>query len=213
MCPTPTCAVRRIPSFANYPPDPLNVTCNAAMAAEAFFRLFVCMDSFSVMKGFSFLPGLLLIASAMAGEPPRGPAAGTVTPSPRKAAPQVPDPRIGSLQLPQVNFRDADIGGALEYLRRKADQASGGTLKLTFVQDLPEDFRPKNELSLDLREVPFIVALNYVGELAGVQFAIEGTRITARAGTAPPPKYAPLSRDAPSNVRGSGALLKPAEPV
>jgi hypothetical protein len=150
----------------------------------------------------------------MAGDPPRDPS-GKVAPQPTRAAakPQPPDPRISALQLPQVNFREVDFAGALEYFRRKAEQQSGGALKLTFTHDLPEDFRPKHELSLNLKNIPFTVALNYLGELAGVQFTIDGTTITARVGTAPPSKYTPLPQDAPSSVKGSGALKKPAEAV
>ncbi len=155
------------------------------------------------MKCFVFL--VLFAAVAFAAEPARPPQPA------RPAAKQPPDPRIAALVLSQVNFRELDFPGALEYFRRKAEQQSGGALKLTFKQILPEDFRPRHELSLDLRGMPFMIALNYLGELAGVQFTVDGTTITAKAGEAPPPKYAPLPQDAPSKVQGSGALLKPAE--
>jgi hypothetical protein len=57
-----------------------------------------------------------------------------------------------------------------------------------------------------------MVALNYLGELAGVQFAIEGTTLTARAGAAPRPQYTPLPHDAPASAKASGVLQKQAEP-
>jgi hypothetical protein len=164
------------------------------------------------MKRLALLLCLLIASAAIAGDPPDVAAGKSGTPPPQRVAKQPPEPRIGSLVLPQVNFREADFAGALEYFRRKAEQQSGGALKLTFVRDLPEDFVPQRELSLNLKNVPFMVALNYLGELAGVQFAIDGTTITAKAGSAAPPKYAPLPQDAPSTVKGSGALLIPAAP-
>jgi hypothetical protein len=165
------------------------------------------------MQRFAFLICLLWTAITVAGDVLGGPSGrGDAQPA-RPVASQPPDKRIGALFLPQVNFREADFAGALEYFRRKAEQQSGGTLKLVFAQDLPKDFRPKHELTLELNNIPFTVALNYLGELAGVQFAIEGTTITAKTGEAPHPKDAPLPQDTPSSVKGSGALAKPAAPA
>ncbi len=162
------------------------------------------------MKRLPLLLCTFFAVIATAAEPPRAPSESGPT---RPAAKQPPDPRIAALVLPRVNFREADFASSLEYFRRKAEQQSNGALKLTFKRDVPEDFRPQHELSLDLTNVPFMVALNYFGELAGVHFTIDGAAITAKAGAAPRPQYAPLGQEAPSSVQGSGALVKPAAPA
>lgn len=92
---------------------------------------------------------------------------------------------LGRLILPEVKFRDADLSGALGYMRRKAEVSSAGKWRVPFVLDLPEDFQPRFELSLDLKAVPFAEALRYLGEQAGVEFSAEdGVVYVRRLGTA-----------------------------
>src|SRR4051794_8821277 len=57
--------------------------------------------------------------------------------------------QIPYLILPQVKCKEADLPGALEYLRKLALQESKGAVKLTYVMKLPEDFRPQAELTLE----------------------------------------------------------------
>ena len=123
------------------------------------------------------------------------------------------------LLVPRVIFQDANFEGAIEYLRRKAETHSGGALKLKFVVNLPDDFRPRHELSLDLNQIPFTAALNYLGDLAGVQFSIQGTNVIvdplpASAGPRMLPVTWPSPPASPSPVKGlTGRLAEPTQPV
>ena len=129
------------------------------------------------------------------------------------------NPQLAALVLPRVRFRDADLIGTLQYLRRKADEQSHGALQVSFVLDLPADFKPRYELTLDVAAVPFSEALRYVGELSGVQFSQESGVVFVRpegSGPAPPPlpeeKKRPVVSSAPSKAVPD-ALAKPAEAV
>jgi hypothetical protein len=125
------------------------------------------------------------------------------------------------LLLPRVTFRDGDLIGVLRYMQQKAEQQSRGAIKVSFVLDLPADFKPRYELSLDLTSVPFAEALRYLGEEAGLQFSQSGNAIFVRregpAPTPPPltdadsPKAVPASTPKPSRTaRGlPDAQLKP----
>jgi len=74
------------------------------------------------------------------------------TPSSADEQPAIKPPlqrRLESLILPEVKFRDADFIGALRYLQKKARQQSNGATQVPFVVDLPEDFKPRYELTLE----------------------------------------------------------------
>lgn len=91
--------------------------------------------------------------------------------------------RFSMVILPRVSFRDADFVSVLKYLKRKAEQESNGTLKMPFILDLPADFKPRYELTLDVSTVPYGEALRYVAELAGVRFSQENGAIVVRPDT------------------------------
>jgi hypothetical protein len=88
--------------------------------------------------------------------------------------------RLPALILPRVTFTDANLEGALEYFRKKALDQSNGTLKLQFVLDLPADFKPQNELSLEMTKVPLRDALRYLGQLAGVKYTQQGDKLVVQ---------------------------------
>jgi hypothetical protein len=129
--------------------------------------------------------------------------------------------RFVSVILPRVSFRDADLVGALEYLKRKAEEESNGALKMPFVLELPPYFRPRYELTLDVHSVPYAEALRYLAELSGVRFSQENGAVFVRPDTvdpAPPTstpaKKWPVATPSPSKEQIlTGTLGKPAEAV
>jgi hypothetical protein len=100
-----------------------------------------------------------------------------------KAKPLIHEPldkQLRALLLPQVNFRDATFLGALQCFARKAEQQSEGTVKVPFLLELPDDFKPRCELTLDLNMIPFMDALRCLGELAGVEFSFQADSLIVR---------------------------------
>jgi hypothetical protein len=87
------------------------------------------------------------------------------------------------------------------------------------VLDLPADFNPRYELTLDVAAVPFSEALRYLGELAGVQFSQEAGAVVARVAGANPTPLRPLEEEKPPAAspplpKGlTGVLAKPPEAV
>ena len=88
--------------------------------------------------------------------------------------------KLEALILPEINFRDSDLAGALQYLGQKARTQSGGAIQVQFVLLLPDGFKPRYELTLDLKSISFAGALQYVGQLAGVRFTAGPHAIIAR---------------------------------
>ena len=129
--------------------------------------------------------------------------------------------RLEALILPEINFRDSDLAGALQYLGQKARTQSGGAIQVQFVLLLPDDFKPRYELTLDLKSISFAGALQYVGQLAGVKFTAGPHAIIARVDGPLPPEErqaatsgaAPLPDITHTAADFKGRLDDPAVPV
>lgn len=127
--------------------------------------------------------------------------------------------QLESLILPEVRLADTDLMDALLYLQMKARTSPQNAMRISFVVNLPADFKPRYELSLDLKTVPFWEALRHLCGQAGVDFSIERGAITIRPmGSASAPKATvrtemPAPAE-PSPVRGlAGRLGKPSQPL
>ena len=101
--------------------------------------------------------------------------------------------QLEALILTRVELRDATFGSALEYLKQQADKISQGKTKVSFVVSLPPEFVETNRVSLNLSNVPFTEALRYLGELAGVKFAVEKYAVTVKPKTSAPAAQAATS--------------------
>lgn len=122
------------------------------------------------------------------------------------------------LILRQVRMQNADLSGALQALRQEAEKQSGGTVKVSFALDLPKDFKPPYELTLNLHAIPFPDALRCVGELAGVDFFAQGGVIVVRAkrtaaATQPTPPAPAVTAASPPALLSANALGAPPERV
>jgi hypothetical protein len=87
--------------------------------------------------------------------------------------------QLRSLILRQVEFRDANLAGVLEYLRQKAAEQSRGTIDAVYLLAVPDEVALSNAVTLSLTNIPFLEALRYIGELAGVNLRIQNNVIVA----------------------------------
>lgn len=128
--------------------------------------------------------------------------------------------QLRSLILRQVEFRDANLAGVLEYLRQKAAEQSRGTIDAIYLLAVPDEVALSNVVTLSLTNIPFLEALRYVGELAGVNLRIQNNvivaelRETSSARIPVPPKELSQTNKPPVPTKGlSGALGRAAEPA
>lgn len=126
------------------------------------------------------------------------------------------------LILRQVKMQNADLSTALQSLSQEAEKQSGGMVKVSFTLELPKDFKPSCELTLELHTLPFFDALRCVGDLAGVDFFMQGNAIVVRAKRVAPvaltaqstPATTTMSPQASVPTKGlTGALGAPPERV
>jgi hypothetical protein len=128
--------------------------------------------------------------------------------------------RFAMTILPHVSFRDADLPSVLRYLKRKAEQESQGALKIPFILELPADFKPRYEITLEANALPYSEVLRYVADQAGVRLSQENGAVYVRPDTARPSSALPQEQkpSVPKPVTTqeqvlTGALGKPAETV
>ena len=126
--------------------------------------------------------------------------------------------QLESQILPEVRFDNADFTDALVYLQIKALASSQDAVRVPFIVELPADFKPRYELTLDLKSVPFWVALQHLGGQAGVEFSIVKDSVRVRpAGAAAAAKPAvrteiPAPAAPAQDKKMAGPLGNPARP-
>ncbi|MGC3988213.1 MAG: hypothetical protein QM796_00745 [Chthoniobacteraceae bacterium] len=86
--------------------------------------------------------------------------------------------QLDKLTLDHVKFKDATLGSALDYLKQMAAKKS---VNVSFVMQLPQSAVDETKVSIDLQNIPFLVVLNYVSDLAGVQFTVQQYAIVVKA--------------------------------
>ena len=81
--------------------------------------------------------------------------------------------RLTTVILPKVEFKDATLGAALDYLKQSVAKASDGKQNVSFVLQLPNNEAESKTVTLSLRDVPLTEALKYLGGLVNVDFVYD----------------------------------------
>lgn len=104
--------------------------------------------------------------------------------------------QLAKLIIPKLEFRDATLGSAIEYLRQAVTKASDGKQSVNFVLNIPDEQAKTQTITLALSNIPFTEVVKYIGELAGLRFDYEkyaikvsskGGATASATGTAPAP--------------------------
>lgn len=88
--------------------------------------------------------------------------------------------QLQSVILPQVQFREATLGSALDFLKQQVTKLTDGKLAVNFVLQLPEETVKTTQVTLNLTNVPFTEVLRYVGTLTNVTFSYEQYAIAVK---------------------------------
>lgn len=76
--------------------------------------------------------------------------------------------QVAGIIIPQIQFRDATLGSAVDYLRRSVDRQSGGKVAVNFVVQLPQEQINTQTVTLALSQVPFTEAVRYLASVANL---------------------------------------------
>jgi hypothetical protein len=86
---------------------------------------------------------------------------------------------LKKLILEKVEFREASLPEALEFLKQKGMQLGGGKVAINFVLQLDAQTQI-SKVTISMQKVPFAEVLRYVGDLAGVVFVYEPYAIVVK---------------------------------
>ena len=104
---------------------------------------------------------------------------------------------LKKLIMEKVEFREASLAEALDFLKQKGNQLAGGKVAINFVLQLDEQAQAR-KVTITMQKVPFSEVLRYVGDLADVQFMYEQYAIVVKPkGGAQPPQAAVENPGAP----------------
>jgi hypothetical protein len=83
--------------------------------------------------------------------------------------PQSPDTekQLAALIIPQLQFREATLGSALDFLKKKVSELSGGKQSVNFV--VANGIDQNTKVTVNLSNIPVTEALRYVAELSNAQ--------------------------------------------
>ena len=108
---------------------------------------------------------------------------------------------LSQLIIPKLEFREATFTAALDFMKRKATELSGGKQSVNFVVQLPPESQ-NTPVTLNLQNIPFTEALRYISELAGAKVEYQKFAVVIRPGgaataSATPDQPAPATEPAP----------------
>jgi hypothetical protein len=76
--------------------------------------------------------------------------------------------QIAGVIIPQIQFRDATLSSALDYLKKAIVRESGGKVAVNFVVQLPTEQVTTQTVTLSLNQVPFSEAVKYLASVANL---------------------------------------------
>ena len=100
--------------------------------------------------------------------------------------------QLDGLTIPKLEFKEATLGSALDYMKKAADKISNGKVAVSFVMEVPPEQVNSQPVTLSLTNIPFTEALRYIGGVAGLNFTYEKYAIVVRPnGSAAPTATVP----------------------
>jgi len=95
---------------------------------------------------------------------------------------------LAAINIPKIEFREATLREALDFLRKKAADLSNGKQSVNFVVPGGEA-TDSIRVTLSLQNIPFPEAVRYIGRVTNFKFTFEKYAIvgTPAAGAAPEP--------------------------
>ncbi|HET6408596.1 MAG TPA: hypothetical protein VFG14_11995 [Chthoniobacteraceae bacterium] len=84
--------------------------------------------------------------------------------------------------IPQLQFKEATLNSALEFMKKKVSDASGGKKSVNFVMQLSAEAQ-NTPITLSLSNIPFTEALRYVAELVGAKVEYQKFAVVIKPAT------------------------------
>lgn len=100
--------------------------------------------------------------------------------------------------IPKIDFKEATFAAALEFMKKKASELTGGKKSINFVLQIPPE-QQQTPVSLTLSNIPFNEALRYIAEMNNAQVEYQKFAVVIKpAGGGAAPSEAKLTPGVPT---------------
>jgi len=110
--------------------------------------------------------------------------------------------QLATVIIPQIQFHDATLGSALEYLKNAVKRETNGRQAVNFVVQLPVEQMNTKTVTLNLTNVPFTEALRYLGTVASLNFQFDKYAILVK----PTAEFTPAPAPVPAATTATPAI-------
>ncbi len=93
--------------------------------------------------------------------------------------------QLAAVIIPKVDFKEATLGAALEFLKQQVAKGTDGKVPLSFVLQIPDEVAKSTPVTLSLSNTPLTEVLRYLGGLANVTFSYEPYAVVVKPKGAP----------------------------
>jgi hypothetical protein len=105
--------------------------------------------------------------------------------------------KLEAIVIPRVNFRDALVENALDFLRDETRRLDRDKKGVNIVPNLPEETK-KRKVTLDLVDVSAAELLKYISEVGGFRYRVERSAVIIYSDEPARPAAAPTASSEPS---------------
>jgi hypothetical protein len=101
--------------------------------------------------------------------------------------------------IPQIQFKEATFASAVDFMKKKVSDLTGGKKSINIVNKLPAEAQ-NTPITLNLTNIPFTEALRYIAELVGakVEYQKYAVVLAPAVGGAAPVSEAKANPEAPA---------------
>ena len=88
--------------------------------------------------------------------------------------------QLAGVMIPQIQFHDATLGSAIDYLKSTVKRQTKNQLAVNIVVELPAEEMATKTVTLNLSNVPFTEALKYLASVANLDIQYDKYAITMK---------------------------------
>lgn len=85
--------------------------------------------------------------------------------------------RLEQVTIDSINLDNASLSSVVDYLAQKVSDSTEDDLAVNFVLNMPREEADNRRVTITLNQIPFLEALTYITNLAGVQYRVEAHAI------------------------------------
>jgi hypothetical protein len=105
--------------------------------------------------------------------------------------------RLKQLTIPTLSLKDTSLSTAVAFLRQQAEKVSEGAIKPNIILSLPPNYADTTTVSVDLSDIPFLDALDYICRLSKTKYTLEKHGIVIEPATSAIPESEPTTSTDP----------------